>query len=803
LRHHFIVYPALSAAIGLMVSAAIADEAADGVEITLNSREPIQVQRYEHDVANITIDGQLNEVAWQQASPHSDLKVIDPDTLDDPLYRTAIRFFYTERGLYVSFDMEQPADTQLRRFSTRDNFGTRRDSVSLTLDTSGGGRFGYWMSLALGDNQSDGTVLPERQFSQEWDGAWYGATSASETGWSAEYFLPWSQMAMPKADGVRRIGFYGSRSVGFLNERWAWPALPNTLPQFMSILQPLQLMDVNPRQQWSAFPYASSTVDRVDNRTIYKAGADVFWRPSSNFQLTAALNPDFGSVESDDVVVNLTANENFFPEKRLFFQEGREIFDTTPRARGQGGGRDRFTVINTRRIGARSPRPDFPDGVELASDERVRLAELFGAAKATGQIGAFRYGVLTAFEKETLFRGDDGQVYGQKGRNFGAIRVLYEDSRGAAYRGLGFISTLVDRPESNAVVHAADFHYLSTDGHWTVDGQALYSNTAEEGSGSGAYADITFVPQRGQNHRLRLTYFDDSLEVNDFGFNQRNNMRDLQYRYQWTKSGLTRIRNFQITPFVRYAENSQGKQVRGGYGSTANITFNNLHSLNLFAAYFPSRFDDRNSFGNGTYRIDERFRFSLGYQTNDANKFSVNGRIQYEDESLDGGRYIFRAGIGWRPSSNINLQLETAYTKRDAWLLQQEGRDFTTFETDQWQPRISLGYFLSAKQQFRLSMQWAGIRAVEDRFYSLPTDSNDLVEGSKPPGDSDNFGLSQLTFQLRYRWEIAPLSDLFVVYVKAAASRPGLASFGDLFNDAWTNPLDDQLIIKLRYRLGS
>jgi len=779
------------------------DEVADGVEITLNSRTPIQIQRYEHDFAGITIDGRLNEVAWQEARVHTDLKVIEPDTLADPQYRTAIRFFYTERGLYVSFDMEQPADTLLRRYSSRDNFRTRRDSVSLTLDTSGGGRYGYWMSLALGDNQSDGTVLPERQFSQEWDGAWYGATFASETGWSAEYFLPWSQMAMPKADGVRQIGFYGSRSVGFLNERWGWPALPNTLPQFMSILQPLHLVGVNPRQQWSVFPYVSSTVDRIDDQTVYKAGADIFWRPSSNFQLTAALNPDFGSVESDDVVVNLTANETFFPEKRLFFQEGREIFDTTPRASGRGGGRDRFTVINTRRIGARSPTPALPDGVELASDERVRLADLLGAAKATGQIGAFRYGVLAAFENETRFRGDDGQIYGQDGRNFGAVRVLYEDSRGAAYRGLGFISTLVDRPDSNAVVHAADFHYLSTDGHWRVDGQTLYSDTADDGNGNGAYADVTFVPQRGQNHRLRLTYFDDSLEVNDFGFNQRNNMRDLQYRYAWTKSGLTRVRNFQVTPFVRYAENGQGKQIRGGYGSTANITFNNLHSLNVFAGYFPSRFDDRNSFGNGTYRIDERVRFSLEYKTNEANTFSLNGRFQYEDESLDGGRYTFRAGIGWRPRSNLNLELETTYVERDAWLLQQEGRDFTTFVTTQWQPKINFGYFISAKQQLRLGVQWVGVRAIEDRFYALPTDSNDLVEGSKPAGDSDSFGISQLSFQLRYRWEIAPLSDLFVVYIKAASSRPGLSGFNDLFSDAWNNPLDDQLIIKLRYRLGS
>ncbi len=803
MRHRSIIHLALSAAIAFPSLSAIADEVTEGVEITVNSREPIELERYEHDAANITIDGRLSEIAWLAAAPHADLKVIEPDTLADPRYRTEIRFFYTERGLYVSFDMEQPADTLLRRYSARDNFSTRRDSVSMTLDSSGDGRYGYWMSLALGDNQSDGTVLPERQFSQEWDGAWYGAARESETGWIAEYFIPWSQMAMPKEEGVRHIGFYGSRSVGVLNERWGWPALPNTIPQFMSVLQPLELVGVNPRQQWSVFPYASSTIDRIDDTTTYKAGADIFWRPSSNFQLTAALNPDFGSVESDDVVVNLTANETFFPEKRLFFQEGRSIFDTTPRAGNRGGGRDRFTVINTRRIGARSPEPDFPDGVELGSDERVRLADLLGAAKTTGQLGAFRYGLLAAFEGETKFRGDDGQIYIQDGRDFGAIRVLYEDSRGAAYRGLGFISTRVAHPDSDAVVHAADFHYLSTNGQWNVDGQALYSDTVEEGDGSGAYADITYVPKQGLSHRVKLTYFDGSLDVNDFGFSRRNNIRDVQYRIEWIKSGLTRIRNLKLTPFLRYAENGEGKQVSGGYGSSAEITFNNLHFLNMFAAYFPARFDDRNSFGNGTYRINERARLSLDYKTNEANAFSLNGRFAYEAESLDGNKLDFRAGIGWRPRSNLNLQLEMTYTERDAWLLHQEDQDFTTFATKQWQPKINLDYFITARQQLRLGVQWVGIQAVEDRFYTLPTDSNNLIEGLKPPGETDSFSISQLSFQLRYRWEIAPLSDLFIVYTRAASDRPELASFGDLLNDAWNNPIGDQLVIKLRYRIGS
>jgi hypothetical protein len=85
----------------------------------------------------------------------------------------------------------------------------------------------------------------------------------------------------------------------------------------------------------------------------------------------------------------------------------------------------------------------------------------------------------------------------------------------------------------------------------------------------------------------------------------------------------------------------------------------------------------------------------------------------------------------------------------------------------------------------------------------LPGDSTDLVQVPKPAGPSDDFSISQLNFQLRYRWQIAPLSDLFIVYTKADQRFVGLTDFNTLFQDSWSAPLGDQLVIKLRYRLGS
>jgi hypothetical protein len=787
-------------ALVLLNSAQAQQEPAATMTVDFGSASPITLTRFSEEEADMVVDGRLLESAWTNLPVFRELRVLEPDTLAEPPYATDVRILYTEKGLYVGVDMEQPADTIVKRFTPRDDFDVNRDYVSITLDTSGNGRYGYWMNVSLGDSQRDGTILPERQYSAEWDGAWYGSTQTTARGWSAEMFIPWSQMAMPKEVELRRIGFYMQRQVAHRKEIWGWPALPSSQSRFMSALQPLVVDRIDLRQQWSLFPYVSSAYDLVDDDIRYKAGFDLFWRPSSNLQLTATANPDFGSVESDDVVVNLTANETFFEEKRLFFQEGQEIFNTTPRA--EAAGDSRFTIVNTRRIGGRPAVPGLPPGVSLEAREALRVADILGAAKLTGQYGAFRYGLLAAAEDDTDFMAG-GNIYTQDGQDFGSVRVIYEDSHNASYRGLGFASTDVAHTDGDAFVHAADAHFLSTSGKWRFDGQFVVSDRDVSGRGSGVTSDLTYIPRQGLKHSIEFSHFDDKLNINDLGFQTRNNNTDIWYRMEWIKSGLTSIRNFKLTPFLRYEENGEGYRTNNAIASGYAFTMNNLHEIWGTLAWFPERYDDRNSFGNGVFTVAERVNFDINYTTDTSLPVSFTGRAAYRGEFVGGRTLEGAAGVTWRPTQNINVIVNANYQDRDGWLLHQGGQDFTTFLAEQWQPEFSLEFFPSALQQFRVSLQWVGIRAEEDEFFVLPTDDTDLVAGPKPPGPTDDFSLSQLNFQLRYRWQIAPLSDLFIVYTKADQRRTGLSDFSTLFQDSWTEPLGDQLIIKLRYRLGS
>ena len=760
----------------------------------------------------IKVDGELDEAVWAQLPAYDEFVVIEPDTLAATPHATRVRLFYSDRGLYVGIDMDQPQESLTPRLSSRDNRGINRDSINITLDTSGEGRYGYWFGIGLGDSLMDGTLLPERQFSSDWDGAWYGASHETETGWSGEFFIPWGTMSMPQAGDTRRIGMYMSRKVAYLDERWGWPGLPSTVPKFISELQTLEVSGVAPKQQYSVYPFVAAGDDRIDDDTNYRVGADVFWRPSTNFQMTATLNPDFGIVESDDVVINLTATETFFPEKRLFFLEGQEVFVASPRADTRGGGVGNSgaptTMVNTRRIGGRPVEPVVA-GASFREKDLVQPVELMGAVKVTGQSGRFRYGLLSAFEDEVGIEGTSAGLpikIKAQGSNYGVARLVYEDNPGGGYRAFGLLSTAVLHDDRDAVAHGLDAHYLTPDGKLKVDGQVFMSDIDGVENGLGGFLDFEYTIRQGVSQRLGIEYQDETVDINDLGFLQRNDSFRIRSAHVRTNSDLTWARDnqFDVRGFIQ-KNNSEDLFTGGGVFFSNRTTFKNLTRVTARVSFLPKSYDDLNSFGNGTYRIDERTMLSLGWNSNPTRKFIYGVNAGRNSENLGGMQTVYGANLSWRPTDRFNMGVKVTYLQRDGWLLHQENANFTTFEAEQWAPRFNLDYFINAKQQLRASLQWVGIKAKEDEFFLIPGSPGSLIPTPKPAGPSDDFSFSQLSFQLRYRWEIAPLSDIFVVYTRVADRGAALRSnqFSDVFSDAWDEPITDILVFKLRYRFGS
>jgi len=798
-------------------------ETLEGVE-----RHRFDIPGFAEAAVEVSLDGRLDEAFWQSIPYYDEFMVAVPDLGARGEHETHVRFFTTEKGLYVGAIMYQPPDTLVSRYSVRDDF-LDRDSFGVSLDTSGEGLVGYWFMIALSGNVQDGKILPERNYSRDWDGPWIGKSALREDGWSVEAFFPWSMMNMPEVDGRRSIGVLANRQVSYKNHRYQWPGYPYSSARFLSAFNEVGVTGVEPVPLLAAIPYASMTLDEANADDELRVGADISWKPSPTLEGTLSLNPDFGAVEADDVVLNLTASETFFPEKRLFFLEGNEVFEAHPRS-GMGYimrvisnedfastsrrifARDfiplPISILNTRRIGGTARQVEVPDGVTPDRGQRDLPTDLLGAVKLTGSVGDFRYGVMGAFEDEVEWLGLDTinglstHIRGD-GRDFAVARLLYEDI-GETRRSVGYMGTAMQGELFDAYVHSIDAHYTSGSGKIVVDSQLIMSDRADV-EGYGGLVDVMYALNRSTRHKLELEYMDGNVDFNDMGFLRRNNYAQLRYLLLYNKQNLTeRIKNYRATVVLEQQYNVEPGQVTdSGIYWRNSMNLPGRNTLKATFAYLPQRWEDFDSRGNGAYKVDERGFVDFLLATNAAHMFSFSGSLGLQQEHLGDWTLNGSLGVTITPSDHFSLKIDVRYKKRDGWLVYQGDRNFGAYEGTEWQPALDFNWYISHNHQIRLSMQWAGVRARENGFYEIPLRDGQLQNAERTLTDHD-FTVSLLTAQLRYRWGIAPLTDLFLVYNRGNSLPNQIDSpFNDLFDDVLREPIVDSFIAKLRWRFGN
>ena len=762
-----------------------------------------RIVQFTEQEANIQLDGFVDEPVWQELPYIDGMKIIDPDTLEDAPYETRVRFFYTQQGLYFGIINFQPQGTLVARMTNRD-FRLQRDGIEVLIDASGEGLFGYRIRLNLGDTMTDMSILPERQMTLPWNGAWNGRTQVIEEGWSAEFFVPWDMMPLPRVEGTRRLGLAFERELGQRGERWSAPALPTTLNVYLSGFQKYELDEVEPARQLTFYPFVSSVFDGVRHDVESRIGTDIYWRPTPNTLLSATLNPDFGTVESDDVVVNLTAFEVFFPERRAFFLEDQDIFITSPRVRGGGGPGGPISLLNTRRIGG-AARYDIPSGVDVVPTDLSQPSDLYGAVKFTGQSGRLRYGTLLASEDDSQIKGttEDGTpvVLHATGRDFTIGRLLYEDTAGGGRRSIGWMGTDYDHPDISATVNAVDMHYFSANREWIVDTQIMHSDV-DGVTGAGFLGDVTYIPSQGVQHTLSATYIDDEFDMNELGFLSRNDQMNLDYSFTLTESDIPGLNSRTTSVRTVNRHNTEGRPVISGQFLSRDWNYNNNDSASAQLSYFPPRVDDRLGRGTGDFKIPERWSLRGGYTTDPSKPVSLSFFINAGQDDLGVRNIQSTGGVAWRPNDRFSIDLGLNYTDQEGLLVHMGGGSYTSFEAHQWAPRLESNYFISARQQFRLVMQWNALKAFEDRFWQVNPNRLDFLQPVPNPDDMpDDFVISRMTFQARYRWEIAPLSDLFIVYTRGSnLPNDSFMTFQDLLEQSWNERIVDTVAMKLRYR---
>jgi len=357
----------------------------------------------------VTLDGRLNETIWNN-KPINTFYQRDPDEGSLSTETTQVWVAYNESSLYIAAKLyDENPDLLDKSIVRRDNY-IDSDWFFFYVDPYRDKTTGYFFGVNPGGSLCDGTFYNDSFNDHSWDGIWEVESSIDSDGWSVEMKIPFSQLRFAKADEMRwGVNFH--RQIKRKNEFDFYVTVPKSEKGFVSHFAELEgLNGIDPPQRFEVIPYLVQRAqylqhDQGDpfytgNQYNTSIGLDIKLGLGSNLNLDIALNPDFGQAEVDPAVMNLSAFETFFQEKRSFFIEGANIFNF---ARGGatnywGFGLPNPRLFYSRRIG-RSPRGDVSDN---DFEDRPKETRILGAAKLTGKIdNSISIGALSALTERT------------------------------------------------------------------------------------------------------------------------------------------------------------------------------------------------------------------------------------------------------------------------------------------------------------------------------------------------------------------------------------------------------------------
>lgn len=726
--------------------------------------------------AEIAIDGRLDEAEWREAQRCSGWRRTAPFVRDEPRYGNDVAFVSTADGLAAAFTIDQPGSVRRVRPRTPRDSGSLGggDSVVLVIDFDADAQAGYEFAVALGGGVRDGRVTNQNQFDYDWDGEWRHAIQETDERWTVEIFIPWSTVSMRDAvEHTRTIGVYAARYLSARDERYACPGILTDAAVFLSELERLSIPHFKATSELAVIPYATAMHDLLADESQLKAGADITWK-TPNFWLSAALNPDFGQVESDELVVNFSAIETVFTDKRPFFTENQELFELRTPANGQ--------LIYTRRIGA------------VSDDGGAGSSDIDAALKLAGDAGALDYGVFVVQE-------DD---YAQDvGRRFGAARLAAPHER---WR-LGYLTTWTERPyvEREAWINAVDFE--ATPGEWWRMAGQLVRSDVRDGSldvdedGYEAWLQADLNRSGAVRHTLRALHIDDRFDLNDLGYMERNSLEQIEWdinRYV-TPAQDSRVNGETQRLYMYYRQNADGERLPSRVQVVRDVRYRSAWRSYLDLRYITSGVDDLLSRGNGPVRLDERLGAYFDFQTPRLGAWQVTmGAYAFQDGVEDySGRLEFL--LNWYPTDKLTFRFDVLPYVMGDWLLWETGNLFGSYEAERLDVDLRVDWIPDPRHELRIKWQWIGVDADVRQAYRT-----DAAGRLYPVADPiAPFTLSNLGLQIRYRYAFAPQSELYVVYGRGGFDvlSDDDRGVGQLFRDMSDVRDADQFLIKIRYRL--
>ena len=696
-----------------LAAVATVAEAADTTKVVLPD---LRAQRL---TARIDIDGDLSDAAWSSQPAEARFIQSDPNQGAVPTFPTEVRVAYDDDALYVAVRMFDSAPDSITARLARRDVNTRSDELCLFLDPYHDRRSGYFFVISAAGTLRDGILYNDGWDDSSWDGVWQGRARIDSLGWTVEMKIPYTQLRFNKSE-QGRWGINFRRYLARRNEYDYVAYTPRNESGFVSRFPHLVGIDgLAPHRALELRPYAVTRAEYLQHapgdpfndgsELVPDMGLDLKTAVGSKLTLNATLNPDFGQVEVDPAVVNLTDVETFFSEKRPFFFEGASNYEY-----GFGGANNYMgfnwpgpNFFYSRRIG-RAPQGTDPSEYSAEYVDRPLGTTIIGAAKVTGKIaGGWNLGLLEAVtdqEQATVMTaGASSQAEIEPLTSYTVMRTQKEFNQGR--QGLGAITTFAvrkfDNPElrkqlnERSLVGGLDgWTFLDRNRAWVMTGWAGITDV------HGTVARITSLQANSQHYLQRpdavrwridstatsltgyggrftvnkqkgamifnsaVGFMNPHFDVNDLGSMSRADVVNghVAAGYKWTDPrGIRRYADFTVSAFG--STDWDGNLISPGVWVGGGMEFSNYWSIWPRASFNPAAINNRLTRGGPLTASKPRWDAGFWFETDGRKKvfYSLDfGGAQ----SQSGGWAIWAyPSIEWKPASSLSVSMGPGFDR--------------------------------------------------------------------------------------------------------------------------------------------
>ena len=344
------------------------------------------------------------EETWQRTNPVGGFLQREPNEGAEPSQKTEFRVAYDSSTLYVRVRAFDSEPDKIRTYLTRRDTDSPSDWIRVLVDSYHDRRTAYEFAVNPSGVKQDRYWFNDNNSDIGWDAVWDVAVTVDATGWVAEFRIPFSQLRFSPGK-ASAFGFAVMRQIGRLNETSSWPLVPRSATGYVSSFGELGgLTLTRSPKRLELMPYALADLTRQTtegNPLVQPSdpgasfGVDLKYALTSGLTFTGTINPDFGQVEADPAVVNLSAFETFFAERRPFFVEGSGMFRFDSDCMDGP-----CQLFYSRRVG-RAPQAagELPSGDNVFTESPPQTT-ILGAGKLTGRVGRYSIGAMTAFTQQ-------------------------------------------------------------------------------------------------------------------------------------------------------------------------------------------------------------------------------------------------------------------------------------------------------------------------------------------------------------------------------------------------------------------